>query len=396
MIEVINGVKIDWSKFKVECDRSHIKQSERGYIDFIIKLDEVGFELYSDFTGNKDKVILRYKLDKNIKLETTSVRFKNQTYKSLKAIIDNPYGDKFIRISEVEVSNKGQNLIVELQENLFNTKFEISLGSYNNFVKARKDTYEYCIDNNITVLSPYLGVEHKILVDFNCGHNSNWITPHNLKKGSRCSKCSGNCSEKSKEEFCCLAKKEKYTIIGEYINALTKVKLQCPKGHIIEIRPSDFKNGDRCNQCNKSSGEQRVANILEELNINYIYDTPMFGMLGDKAFLKPDFYIEDLNIILEVDGVQHNKEVAFFGGKEVFEKQQRYDRLKEEYCKKFNIDIIRIADTDKELEQKVINIIEEKQKQVQAFNEALEEARNNIEAETDYYDFKTFLYSFFE
>lgn len=396
MVETIDGVKIDWSKFKVEANRNY-NRAKKGYIDFVLKADEVGFVLDSDYTGNKDKVTLVYKLNNNIKLEIMPDSFKSQTYKSLKNIINNTNGDKFIRISRVEISDNRKDLILELQEGLFNTKFEISSNNYNSFVKCRETTYKYFIENNITVLSPYLGVTMKILVDFNCSHAPHWITPQELKRGNRCSKCSGCCPEQAKEAFIKVLTEEGYILLGEYINNKTKVKLQCPKGHIFYITPNHFKNsGSRCNQCNKSSGEQRVANILDKLNINYIFNQPFFGMKADKKFLKPDFYIPDLNIILEIDGGQHEKEIAFFGGKESFEKRQKNDRLKEDYCKKFGIEMFRIADTDKELETKVINIIEEKQKQVQAFNEALEEAREHIEAETDYYEFKNYLYSFFE
>lgn len=397
MIEVINGVKIDWSKFKVECKTEFLlNNAKEGFIEFVLKADEVGFYLDSDYTGNKDKVILVYKLDGNIKIKTTSNVFKSKVYKSLKNVIDNTNGDKFIKISGINVSNRGQDLILELQENRFETKFEINLKDYNTLVKSRENTYKYCIENNITVLSPYLGATMKMLVDFNCGHSSHWITPHHLKQGKRCPKCSGNCPTQAKEEFIKTLTEEGYILLSEYINAMIKVTLQCPKGHIFNIIPSNFKKGVRCSQCNKSSGEQRVSNILDKLNINYIFNQPFFGMKADKGFLKPDFYIPDLNTILEIDGGQHEKEIAFFGGKEGLEKRQRYDRLKEDYCKKFGIDMFRIADTDKELEQKVINIIEEKQRELQVFREALEESREHIEDETEYFNVKNHIQSFFE
>ena len=92
MVEIIDGVKIDWSKFKVEDNRNY-NRAKKGYIDFVLKADEVGFVLDSDYTGNKDKVTLVYKLDNNIKLEIMPDSFKSQTYKSLKNIINNTNGD---------------------------------------------------------------------------------------------------------------------------------------------------------------------------------------------------------------------------------------------------------------------------------------------------------------
>ena len=135
MVEIIDGVKIDWSKFKVEDNRNY-NRAKKGYIDFVLKADEVGFVLDSDYTGNKDKVTLVYKLDNNIKLEIMPDSFKSQTYKSLKNIINNTNGDKFIRISRVEISDNRKDLILELQEGLFNTKFEITLSSSFPFISS--------------------------------------------------------------------------------------------------------------------------------------------------------------------------------------------------------------------------------------------------------------------
>lgn len=42
MVEIIDGVKIDWSKFKVEDNRNY-NRAKKGYIDFVLKADEVGF-----------------------------------------------------------------------------------------------------------------------------------------------------------------------------------------------------------------------------------------------------------------------------------------------------------------------------------------------------------------
>jgi uncharacterized protein with PIN domain len=39
----------------------------------------------------------------------------------------------------------------------------------------------------------------------------------------------------------------------EYINNKTKLKLQCPKGHIYNVRFDSFKKGNRCSTCNNNS-----------------------------------------------------------------------------------------------------------------------------------------------
>lgn len=401
MIEVINGVNIDWSKFKVEAKGKHLENAKEGFTDFVLKADEVCFYLDSDYTSTMNKVTLRYKLDKNIKIETTSNRFKRQTYKRLKNIINNTNGDKFIRISRVNVSNRGQDLIVELQENLFETKFETRMLNYNDFVKSRETTYKYCIENNITVLSAYLGDKEKILVDYNCEHKQHWITSHNLKKGQRCPRCSNVCPIQSKEEFCCLVKKEGYVLLGEYIKNNIKVKLQCPNGHIFEIRPSDFKNGIRCSQCKNSKGEKKISEWCKNNNLEYETQRDYFG-LKDKISLRYDIYIPSLNWLIEYDGIQHFEPIDFAGKGEEwaikqFKDTQRRDNMKNSFAKYASDYFTRIPYTDFD---NIERILDDKLKEIlehrQAFNETLEEYKNNIEAETEHREFKNYLYRFFE
>ena len=66
-----------------------------------------------------------------------------------------------------------------------------------------------------------------------------------------------------------------------------------------------------------------------------------------------DFYLPDLNIIIEFDGQQHFKPVW---GEENFKRLQRLDKIRDEYCKKNQIKLIRIPYTmsQKEIETKIL------------------------------------------
>jgi hypothetical protein len=71
-------------------------------------------------------------------------------------------------------------------------------------LKAKKTYIELCEllnKNNNKLLSEYVNAQTKVLIDFNCGHKPNWITPSNYKQGQSCPKCSGKCSEQAKEDF---------------------------------------------------------------------------------------------------------------------------------------------------------------------------------------------------
>lgn len=105
----------------------------------------------------------------------------------------------------------------------------------------------------------------------------------------------------------------------------------------------------------RSSGESLVAAILDELNIIY-EEQKTFPDLKYISLLRLDFYIEhnDKKYVIEFDGEQHYRPVDFFGGKDAFELTQLRDAIKNEYCIKNNITMIRISDK-KLARQTIIN-----------------------------------------
>ena len=88
-----------------------------------------------------------------------------------------------------------------------------------------------------------------------------------------------------------------------------------------------------------------------------------------KDYLKVDFYIPDINLIIEYDGIQHFEPVDF-GEKDKgkihqkFEEIKYRDNLKNEYCNIRNINILRIPywiklkDIEKSVMNKVNELIE--------------------------------------
>lgn len=71
-------------------------------------------------------------------------------------------------------------------------------------------------------------------------------------------------------------------------------------------------------------------------------------ILKTNRTLKPDFYIESLNLIIEYDGEQHYKFIEMFHGGDInnYKDQVRRDQLKEKYCKDNNIKFLRISYKD--------------------------------------------------
>ncbi len=93
-----------------------------------------------------------------------------------------------------------------------------------------------------------------------------------------------------------------------------------------------------------SNGEKITANILEELDIKYIYESKHKDLFY-KSYLRFDFefiYKEKIYVV-EIDGIQHNHPISYFGGRESFLEQKKRDKIKDEYCENTNRILLRIS-----------------------------------------------------
>lgn len=134
-------------------------------------------------------------------------------------------------------------------------------------------------------------------------------------------------------------------------------KIQCKKcGSFYEDAPSQIVSytrlqGNNPCQCwkNCSKGNLKIAALLQENGLSYQTEYQFSDCLSPKGNpLKFDFYVNN-QYLIEYDGEQHYKPVAFHGDLDRAEKQfllnQQYDELKNQYCKQHNIPLIRIPYT---------------------------------------------------
>src|SRR5690606_31435176 len=94
------------------------------------------------------------------------------------------------------------------------------------------------------------------------------------------------------------------------------------------------------NVLRKGKGYQQVGTVYNEILLFEAIHTDYgrYGVLyqhsppwlGRQRF---DVYIQNLNIAIEYNGIQHYKPVDFFGGEEGFADNQRRDEQKKELCK---------------------------------------------------------------
>lgn len=132
----------------------------------------------------------------------------------------------------------------------------------------------------------------------------------------------------------------------DYHGMKTNIKILCNQCNNFFIqRPSSHLSDKKgCPVCNESKGENKVAKYLSENNIKFTKNK-IFKTLKDKSYLKPDFYLSGLNLLIEYDGEGHYNPCF---GSSLEEKQknlrdcQRRDKIKDEWAKANNIPLLRI------------------------------------------------------
>lgn len=96
-----------------------------------------------------------------------------------------------------------------------------------------------------------------------------------------------------------------------------------------------------CPFCKSYHGEDEIAKSLKSLNIEYEY-AKRFDGCRDKRLLHFDFYLPNLQTLIEYDGLQHIKAIEFFGGDDSLKTQQRHDKIKNDYVLNHNYYLYRI------------------------------------------------------
>ena len=122
-----------------------------------------------------------------------------------------------------------------------------------------------------------------------------------------------------------------------YVKSSIKVKIICPFHGEFEQTPNKHLNGHGCPECGKkyTIEENKLFKYLQNSFKEYnITREKRFPFLNGKRL---DFYIEDLNIAIEYQGIQHFQPIDFFGGIKKYVYQTQNDIFKFEKCKEHNI-----------------------------------------------------------
>lgn len=376
-----NDLNIDWNKFKVEVKGHNFQKAKQGYIEFCKMLNEVDFELVGNYIGAKEKVEIKYKFNDDIKFNMKPSKFKDQTYKRMtnfkKQLKVN--NDKFIKF--IGLTNGG-NLIAKIKT-FDGGEINVDTGAYGKWDNGRKDFYRKLKEIGGHTTDYYIGKETKIDIYID-GVKLNPICPNGFKiythkaivnfksklkenndefirfiklsgKGSLIAKIktfdSGvvnldiriyNKFSKSRKDTYNYCKSKGCKILSPYISTKDKMLIDFNCGHKPNwIIPSALKYGIGCPTCDESKGEKVIREYLENNNIEFIQEYRFDGCRY-KNQLPFDFYIPNKNLIIEFDGIQHFEVRDYFGGEKEFEDTKIRDKIKNDYCKDNNINLLRI------------------------------------------------------
>lgn len=180
-----------------------------------------------------------------------------------------------------------------------------------------------------------------------CG-NITYVPTSNLREGHTTS-C--GC-----QKYKITAEKLKLKLIGKRFGKLVVIKelptinneskwlCQCDCGNLTEATGWILTKGEKqsCG-CLKSKGEQKIIEILTKSSIPFITQKTFSDCLSPNGVkLKFDFYINN-QYLIEFDGEQHYMTIPnSLYSIEKLQQIKEYDNIKNEWCKKNNIPLIRI------------------------------------------------------
>ena len=126
----------------------------------------------------------------------------------------------------------------------------------------------------------------------------------------------------------------------KYTGVFSNIIITCPVHGDFKQIANNHTRGNGCPTCKSSKGELAVIKYLVKQDIKYITEYKL-----NNTDFRYDFYLPELNILIEYDGVGHYKPIAHWGGKNHLSKVKENDKLKNTLADMCNIPLIRIPYT---------------------------------------------------
>jgi predicted nucleic-acid-binding Zn-ribbon protein len=364
-----------------------IRYSTESFSNIVDKITDDEYSVLGKYVNNNTKIQMKHMSCDNIytvrpadflrgrrcpkcsKEEQNRKQTKTQS-QFIKEVFD-IVGNEYIVLSEYKSTHTKLNI----KHNICNYIWNVAPSSFlsgsrcpNCAGRKRKTTESFkqeiydLFKNEYVVLEEYSNCDTYIRFRHNLCNTEFDTTPYCfLNLGRMCPKCNKG-MRKTSEIFKSIIfdlEGGDYELQSEYINDATHVVMKhnvC--NHIYEVTPSNFLRGKRCPKCKSSKGEVTIIKWLELNNIKH----KLQYKFDDCRNLRPlpfDIAITDQNdnlkFLIEYDGQQHFEPVDIFGGQEAFEDLQLRDRIKNEFCKKNSIPLLRIPYWEFNNIEKILN-----------------------------------------
>ena len=262
------------------------------------------------------------------------------------------------QIEIIKYNSNKQQLLVEYNNEQINIKtYSLTKCRLSHLLKIYSKYHDYSIGDNVSTNTGIIKILKLIWVtnnkylqkgyEYECltCHTINTTSEGALDKKSGCPVCSG---KQIKVGF-----NDMWTTNLELARLLAdpedgykytqhsgqRVDWKCPScNNIIENRliSQICNDGLSCPKCSDgfSYPEKIMYNVFDQIINNFKYHQS-FNWLKNKIY---DFYLIDLNTIIEVHGLQHYEENGFkYHGGRTLQEEQENDRLKENLAKQNNI-----------------------------------------------------------
>lgn len=219
---------------------------------------------------------------------------KHSYYYLKKYIEDNSNGECILLSEEYKNDNTPLKLQCKCGEIFYRTFKKVKLGRFNCEkckLKKSHDKYAFSLDQVKKMISEknceyisgeYINNTSKLKIRCSCGNIFVKDLNHFNRGQNRCTKCGKELSRKAKFKYdldkCrkILSRRGYELLEDKYIDCETPLKCKCPKGHIVNIKISHFKNHQSgCKQCanerlkgenhyNYKGGESEVIDYLRK------------------------------------------------------------------------------------------------------------------------------------
>lgn len=261
---------------------------------------------------------------------------------------------------KLEIRCKCGNMFIKTLDTLKNKDNRCCCKECSNDINKENKTLSYKIVKEYIeskgcklISNKYISAKSKLKVQCSCGDvfevSFNKFKDRNQTK---CYKCIGRrkWNYESVKEY--VNSKKCELIDTEYINRKTKMKFicNCGKEFTTDFHSFLYQEKTQCDICtsHQSKLETAIETYLDEYNILYSKQYTYPNLKSKKGYvLRFDFAIllesGEVEYLIECDGNQHYVYNEFFSkSKENFDYMVENDKLKNNFCEKNNIKLIRI------------------------------------------------------